>query len=171
MCLWGLLAVLCSRMALLQVKGMAHTCQRLQRAAKMYTHTHTRKPGSNFVEQRWCKKAFWPHKEHLNHLTNVITQVCSCCQLIKCPCFCPPPHRPAADRTAARPPKPTIRRTLSLDAIVGPYLQGQWPKDAEGMGASCVSDKATQVRERLSSSGRTGRLGLQGRSLLCSSLV
>uniref|UniRef100_A0A8C9XNY5 Family with sequence similarity 117 member A n=1 Tax=Sander lucioperca TaxID=283035 RepID=A0A8C9XNY5_SANLU len=35
------------------------------------------------------------------------------------------------DRTTARPPKPTIRRTLSLDAIVGPYLQGQWPKEAE----------------------------------------
>ncbi|XP_060945543.1 protein FAM117A isoform X2 [Limanda limanda] len=50
-----------------------------------------------------------------------------------------------ADRTAARPPKPTIRRTLSLDAIVGPYLQGQWPKDAESAGVTCVNDKATQT--------------------------
>ncbi|XP_034449768.1 protein FAM117A isoform X2 [Hippoglossus hippoglossus] len=50
-----------------------------------------------------------------------------------------------ADRTAARPPKPTIRRALSLDAIVGPYLQGQWPKDAESAGVTCVNDKATQT--------------------------
>uniref|UniRef100_A0A672HA78 Family with sequence similarity 117 member Aa n=1 Tax=Salarias fasciatus TaxID=181472 RepID=A0A672HA78_SALFA len=53
---------------------------------------------------------------------------------------------PEADRTAARPPKPTIRRTLSLDAIVGPYLQGHWPKDTEGTAVTCVNDKATQVR-------------------------
>lgn len=50
-----------------------------------------------------------------------------------------------ADRTAARPPMPTIRRTLSLDAIVGPYLQGQWPKEAEGTTVTCANDKATQV--------------------------
>uniref|UniRef100_A0A3Q4M9X2 Family with sequence similarity 117 member Aa n=1 Tax=Neolamprologus brichardi TaxID=32507 RepID=A0A3Q4M9X2_NEOBR len=50
-----------------------------------------------------------------------------------------------ADRTTARPPKPTIRRTLSLDAIVGPYLQGQWPKEADGAVVSCVNDKATQI--------------------------
>lgn len=50
-----------------------------------------------------------------------------------------------ADRTAARPPKPTIRRTLSLDAIVGPYLQGHWPKETESSALSCVNDKATQT--------------------------
>ncbi|XP_017274811.1 protein FAM117A isoform X1 [Kryptolebias marmoratus] len=50
-----------------------------------------------------------------------------------------------ADRTAARPPKPTIRRTLSLDTIVGPYLQGQWPREAEGTTAACGNDKATQT--------------------------
>nr|XP_020461103.1 protein FAM117A-like [Monopterus albus] len=50
-----------------------------------------------------------------------------------------------ADKTAARPPKPTIRRTLSLDAIVGPYLQGQWPKEAESTTAICANDKATQT--------------------------
>ncbi|KAG7220609.1 hypothetical protein INR49_017863 [Caranx melampygus] len=49
------------------------------------------------------------------------------------------------DRTTARPPKPTIRRTLSLDAIVGPYLQGQWPKEAESSAVTCVNDKATQT--------------------------
>ncbi|XP_014330912.1 protein FAM117A-like isoform X1 [Xiphophorus maculatus] len=48
----------------------------------------------------------------------------------------------AVDKTAARPPRPTIRRTLSLDTIVGPYLQGQWPREAE---AACVNDKATQT--------------------------
>lgn len=66
-----------------------------------------------------------------------------------------------ADRTSARPPKPTIRRTLSLDTIVGPYLQGQWPKEAEGVAVTCVNDKATQTpsswaeetRGRRSSSG------------------
>lgn len=62
--LWWLLPVLCSWMALLQVKGMVHTCQRLQRAANMHAHTHThnsacllvsRKPGSNFVNNyHWC---------------------------------------------------------------------------------------------------------------------
>ncbi|XP_056870542.1 protein FAM117A [Takifugu flavidus] len=50
-----------------------------------------------------------------------------------------------ADRTAARPPKPTIRRTLSLDTVVGPYLQGQWPRDGESTTATCVRDKATQT--------------------------
>lgn len=60
-------------------------------------------------------------------------------------CFLFPP----ADRTAARPPKPTIRRTLSLDAIVGPYLQGQWPKEADGPAVTCVNDKATQVNIRV----------------------
>ncbi|XP_069572334.1 protein FAM117A isoform X1 [Brachyistius frenatus] len=50
-----------------------------------------------------------------------------------------------ADRTTARPPKPTIRRTVSLDAIVGPYLQGQWPKEAESSAVACINDKATQT--------------------------
>ncbi|XP_054596210.2 protein FAM117A isoform X2 [Nothobranchius furzeri] len=45
----------------------------------------------------------------------------------------------------ARPPKPTIRRTLSLDTIIGPYLQGHWPKEAESTAATCVNDKATQT--------------------------
>ncbi|XP_051904151.1 protein FAM117A isoform X2 [Hippocampus zosterae] len=50
------------------------------------------------------------------------------------------------ERTFARPPKPTMRRTLSLDAILAPYLQGQWPKEpTEGLAGSCVSDKATQT--------------------------
>ncbi|XP_054616478.1 protein FAM117A isoform X4 [Dunckerocampus dactyliophorus] len=50
-----------------------------------------------------------------------------------------------AERSSSRPPKPTMRRTLSLDAIVAPYLQGQWPKEAEGPAGTLVSDKATQT--------------------------
>uniref|UniRef100_A0AAY5L547 Family with sequence similarity 117 member Aa n=1 Tax=Esox lucius TaxID=8010 RepID=A0AAY5L547_ESOLU len=49
------------------------------------------------------------------------------------------------DRNKSRPPKPTIRRTLSLDTIVGPYLQGQWPKETEAQGVNWVNDKATQT--------------------------
>lgn len=65
---------------------------------------------------------------------------------------CSPPSpfsssQQTADRTAARPPKPTIRRTLSLDTVVGPYLQGQWPKDGESTIVTCVRDKATQVSD------------------------
>ncbi|XP_051572342.1 protein FAM117A-like isoform X3 [Myxocyprinus asiaticus] len=45
-------------------------------------------------------------------------------------------------KTKGRPPKPTLRRTLSLDTLVGPYLQGQWPKEPEGQP---VNDKATQT--------------------------
>lgn len=39
-----------------------------------------------------------------------------------------------------------IRRTSSLDAITGPYLTGQWPRDSHGPYPSCMKDKATQVR-------------------------
>ncbi|KAL0993274.1 hypothetical protein UPYG_G00105540 [Umbra pygmaea] len=49
------------------------------------------------------------------------------------------------ERNKCRPPKPTIRRTLSLETIVGPYLQGHWPKESETQGVSCVNDKATQT--------------------------
>lgn len=38
-----------------------------------------------------------------------------------------------------------MRRTMSLDAIIGPYLQGHWPKEPEvHCGPSC-KDKSTQV--------------------------
>ncbi|XP_057673922.1 protein FAM117A isoform X1 [Corythoichthys intestinalis] len=51
-----------------------------------------------------------------------------------------------AERTSARPPRPTMRRTLSLDAILAPYLQGQWPKEPKkSPSGSCVCDKATQT--------------------------
>ncbi|CAL1587857.1 unnamed protein product [Knipowitschia caucasica] len=66
-----------------------------------------------------------------------------------------------ADRTAARPPKPTIRRTLSLDTVVGPYLQGQWPKEAESVAVTCINDKATQTPSSWSEETR-GRRSASG---------
>ncbi|NXU59460.1 F117A protein, partial [Turnix velox] len=44
-----------------------------------------------------------------------------------------------------RPQQPHVRRTSSLDTIVGSYLLGQWPRDAEGAPTSCMNDKATQT--------------------------
>ncbi|KAF0025411.1 hypothetical protein F2P81_022292 [Scophthalmus maximus] len=35
-----------------------------------------------------------------------------------------------------------MRRTVSLDAIIGPYLQGHWPKEPEGQSSK---DKSTQI--------------------------
>uniref|UniRef100_A0A8C5HJC9 Protein FAM117A-like n=1 Tax=Gouania willdenowi TaxID=441366 RepID=A0A8C5HJC9_GOUWI len=75
-----------------------------------------------------------------------------------------------ADRNAARPPKPTIRRTLSLDAIVGPYLQGHWPKEAEGTAVICVNDKATQTPSSWAEETRGRRsVGGHKRSASCGS--
>nr|XP_055050391.1 protein FAM117A isoform X1 [Misgurnus anguillicaudatus] len=48
-------------------------------------------------------------------------------------------------KTKGRPPKPTLRRTLSLDTLVGPYLQGHWPKEQDCQPVTCVNDKATQT--------------------------
>ncbi|RXM30805.1 Protein FAM117A [Acipenser ruthenus] len=48
------------------------------------------------------------------------------------------------EKTKSCPPKPRIRRTLSLDTIVGPYLQGQWPRELEGHDLY-LNDKATQT--------------------------
>ncbi|NXI90830.1 F117A protein, partial [Psophia crepitans] len=51
----------------------------------------------------------------------------------------------AAVEKTGRPRQPRVRRTSSLDTIVGSYLLGQWPRDAEGASASCMNDKATQT--------------------------
>ncbi|XP_009699730.1 PREDICTED: LOW QUALITY PROTEIN: protein FAM117A, partial [Cariama cristata] len=51
----------------------------------------------------------------------------------------------AAVEKTCRPWQPHVRRTSSLDTIVGSYLLGQWPRDAEGASASCMNDKATQT--------------------------
>ncbi|XP_062490747.1 protein FAM117A isoform X8 [Pezoporus occidentalis] len=51
----------------------------------------------------------------------------------------------AAVEKSCRPQQPRVRRTSSLDTIVGSYLLGQWPRDAEGASTSCMNDKATQT--------------------------
>lgn len=38
-----------------------------------------------------------------------------------------------------------MRRTVSLEAIIGPYLQGQWPKEHESQSNPSHQDKSTQV--------------------------
>ncbi|NXD17307.1 F117A protein, partial [Nothocercus nigrocapillus] len=51
----------------------------------------------------------------------------------------------AAAEKSCRPRAPRVRRTSSLDTIVGSYLLGQWPRDADGASACCTNDKATQT--------------------------
>ncbi|XP_035203786.1 protein FAM117A isoform X2 [Oxyura jamaicensis] len=69
----------------------------------------------------------------------------------------------AAGEKTCRPRQPRVRRTSSLDTIVGSYLLGQWPRDAEGASASCVNDKATQIAklkqqlQRTKLNGRSGK--------------
>ncbi|XP_072105114.1 glucocorticoid-induced transcript 1 protein-like isoform X1 [Mobula birostris] len=51
---------------------------------------------------------------------------------------------------AIEKPKPQktlscIRRTSSLDTIIGPYLVGQWPRDADMHSISLENEKATQT--------------------------
>ncbi|XP_062893712.1 glucocorticoid-induced transcript 1 protein-like isoform X2 [Mobula hypostoma] len=51
---------------------------------------------------------------------------------------------------AIEKPKPQktlscIRRTSSLDTIIGPYLVGQWPRDADVHSISLENEKATQI--------------------------
>ncbi|XP_063156922.1 protein FAM117A isoform X3 [Candoia aspera] len=50
---------------------------------------------------------------------------------------------PAEKAYRNRPPR--VRRTSSLDTILGSYLMGQWPRDAEGVLLPHMSDKSTQV--------------------------
>uniref|UniRef100_A0A8C1NCG4 Family with sequence similarity 117 member Aa n=1 Tax=Cyprinus carpio TaxID=7962 RepID=A0A8C1NCG4_CYPCA len=64
-------------------------------------------------------------------------------------------------KTKGRPPKPTLRRTLSLDTLVGPYLQGNWPRDPECQPVTCVNDKATQTPSSWIEETR-GRRGVGG---------
>ncbi|KAL6095046.1 fam117a [Pungitius sinensis] len=64
------------------------------------------------------------------------------------------PHR--RDGKSAGKPKPQqqqqqqqlscgMRRTMSLDAIIGPYLQGHWPKEPESQSCPSRKDKSTQT--------------------------
>eukprot|EP00076_Gallus_gallus_P034418 XP_024999956.1 protein FAM117A isoform X2 [Gallus gallus] len=69
----------------------------------------------------------------------------------------------AAVEKPCRPRQPRVRRTSSLDTIVGSYLLGQWPRDADGASASCMNDKATQIAklkqqlQRTKLNGRSGK--------------
>ncbi|KAK9530407.1 hypothetical protein VZT92_011909 [Zoarces viviparus] len=70
------------------------------------------------------------------------------------------------DGKSAGKPKPQqlssgMRRTLSLDAIIGPYLQGHWPKEPEGQSSSSSSlsrkDKSTQTPDSWSEKSQSQR--------------
>ncbi|XP_072311908.1 protein FAM117A-like [Eucyclogobius newberryi] len=43
-----------------------------------------------------------------------------------------------------------MRRTVSLDAIIGPYLLGHWPKEVETNSSVCQKDKSTQTPDEWS---------------------
>ncbi|XP_037611775.1 protein FAM117A-like [Sebastes umbrosus] len=51
-----------------------------------------------------------------------------------------------------------MRRTMSLDAIIGPYLQGHWPKEPEGQQSSLSrKDKSTQTPDSWSDKSQSRR--------------
>ncbi|XP_044194332.1 protein FAM117A-like [Thunnus albacares] len=58
-----------------------------------------------------------------------------------------PSRRDGKSAGKAKPQQlsPGMRRTMSLDAIIGPYLQGHWPKEPEGQGSLSRKDKSTQT--------------------------
>ncbi|XP_044064125.1 glucocorticoid-induced transcript 1 protein isoform X4 [Siniperca chuatsi] len=59
---------------------------------------------------------------------------------------CPPDSPVSRERSKLQVRSSSaIRRTSSLDAITGPYLTGQWPRDTHGPYPSCMKDKATQT--------------------------
>ncbi|XP_034271360.1 protein FAM117A isoform X3 [Pantherophis guttatus] len=51
----------------------------------------------------------------------------------------------AGPEKASRNRPPRAQHTSSLDTILGSYLMGQWPRDAEGLPMSHMSDKSTQT--------------------------
>ncbi|XP_060111999.1 protein FAM117A [Heteronotia binoei] len=55
------------------------------------------------------------------------------------------PCAAGATEKACRNRPPRVRRTSSLDTVLGSYLLGQWPRDAEGAALSHMSDKSTQT--------------------------
>ncbi|XP_051273979.1 protein FAM117A [Dicentrarchus labrax] len=50
-----------------------------------------------------------------------------------------------------------MRRTMSLDAIIGPYLQGHWPKEPEGQSSLSRKDKSTQTPDSWSDKSQSRR--------------
>ncbi|XP_033466521.1 protein FAM117A-like [Epinephelus lanceolatus] len=72
----------------------------------------------------------------------------------------PRPNR--RDGKSAGKPKPHqlssgMRRTMSLDAIIGPYLQGHWPKEPEGQSSLSRKDKSTQTPDSWSDKSQSRR--------------
>ncbi|KAG8140127.1 hypothetical protein E2320_002848 [Naja naja] len=51
----------------------------------------------------------------------------------------------ASPEKASRNRSSRVQHTSSLDTILGSYLMGQWPRDAEGLPLSHMSDKSTQT--------------------------
>ncbi|XP_029978439.1 protein FAM117A-like isoform X2 [Sphaeramia orbicularis] len=51
----------------------------------------------------------------------------------------------SAGKAKAHQQSSGMRRTVSLDAIIGPYLQGHWPKEPEGQASLSRKDKSTQT--------------------------
>ncbi|XP_013930640.1 PREDICTED: protein FAM117A isoform X3 [Thamnophis sirtalis] len=54
------------------------------------------------------------------------------------------PWAAGSERTSRNRP-PRAQHTSSLDTILDSYLMGQWPRDAEGLPLSHMSDKSTQT--------------------------
>ncbi|KAK5850830.1 hypothetical protein PBY51_001673 [Eleginops maclovinus] len=50
-----------------------------------------------------------------------------------------------------------MRRAMSLDAIIGPYLQGHWPKEPEGPSSQSRKDKSTQTPDSWSDKSQSSR--------------
>lgn len=62
-----------------------------------------------------------------------------------------------AGRAKVQPQSCGIRRTMSLDAIVGPYLQGHWPKEVDSPGSLCRKDKSTQTPDSWAEDFQSGQ--------------
>ncbi|XP_078080014.1 glucocorticoid-induced transcript 1 protein-like isoform X3 [Mustelus asterias] len=58
---------------------------------------------------------------------------------------CTSPVSKAVEKSKSHQTRSCIRRTSSLDTIIGPYLIGQWPRDTDAHSTSWENEKATQI--------------------------
>uniref|UniRef100_A0A4W3IK47 Uncharacterized protein n=1 Tax=Callorhinchus milii TaxID=7868 RepID=A0A4W3IK47_CALMI len=59
---------------------------------------------------------------------------------------CTSPVSKAAEKSRSHhQARSSMRRTSSLDTIIGPYLIGQWPREADGHDTTWFNEKATQT--------------------------
>ncbi|KAF3853584.1 hypothetical protein F7725_014272 [Dissostichus mawsoni] len=74
---------------------------------------------------------------------------------------CKPRSHRRDGKTAGKPKSHQLssgmRRTMSLDAIIGPYLQGHWPKEPEGPSSPSRKDKSTQTPDAWSDKSQSRR--------------